>query len=206
MQRTSTRARALGLGVVIAAFGALHLAPQASGQTGEGWTTLFDGKTIGGEWDRVGESNWRVEDGAIVADKRTSQSPAHLVTKAKYKDFQMYIEFWASDDANSGIFLRCQDPAKITDKSCYEVNIFDQRKDPTYGTGGIVHFVEVNPMPKAGGKWNTYEITAKGRQITVILNGKKTAELHNGLFAEGPVTLQHGEGVIKFRKVAIKPL
>jgi len=28
---------------------------------------------------------------------------------------------------------------------------FDQRKDPTYGTGGIVHFVEVNPMPKAGG-------------------------------------------------------
>jgi hypothetical protein len=38
-----------------------------------------------------------------------------------------------------------------TDRSCYEVNIFDQRKDPTYGTGGIVHFVEVNPMPKAGG-------------------------------------------------------
>ena len=92
------------------------------------------------------------------------------------------------------------------DRSCYEVNIFDQRQDPTYGTGGIVHFVEVHPMPKAGGKWNTYEITTKGRQITVLLNGEKTAELHNGLFAEGPFTLQHGEGVIKFRKVAVKPL
>jgi Domain of Unknown Function (DUF1080) len=86
------------------------------------------------------------------------------------------------------------------------VNIFDQRKDPTYGTGGIVFFAEVNPMPKAGGKWNTYEITAKGRQITVVLNGQKTVELHNGLFSEGPVALQHGAGVIKFRKVAIKPL
>jgi hypothetical protein len=32
-------------------------------------------------------------------------------------------------------------------------------------------------MPKAGGKWNIFEITAKGRQVTVILNGKKTAEL-----------------------------
>ena len=74
------------------------------------------------------------------------------------------------------------------------MNIFDQRKDPTYGTGGIVNFVEVNPMPKAGGKWNTYEITAKGRLITVTLNGQKTVELHNGLFAEGPFTLQHGDG------------
>ena len=61
-------------------------------------------------------------------------------------------------------------------------------------------------MPKAGGKWNTYEITAKGRQITVVLNGEKTAELHNGLFAEGPFALQHAAGVIKFRKVAVKPL
>ena len=118
----------------------------------------------------------------------------------------LHVEFWASDDANSGIFLRCQDPAKLTDKTCYEANIFDQRKDPTYGTGGIVHFVEVNPMPKAGGKWNTFEITAKGRQITVVLNGQKTAELNNGLFPEGPFGLQHGAGTIKFRKVAIKPL
>jgi hypothetical protein len=203
--RGSTRAFALAVGLVIAV-AALHAAPRAEGQTGPGWISLCDGKTIGSEWDRVGETNWRVEDGAIVADKRTSQTPAHLVTKTKYKDFQVYVEFWASDDANSGIFLRCQDPTKITDRSCYEANIFDQRKDPTYGTGGIVHFVEVNPMPKAGGKWNTYEITAKGRQIAVVLNGQKTAELHNGLFAEGPFTLQHGDGVIKFRKVAVKPL
>jgi hypothetical protein len=205
MQRVSARAVALAAGLIITAV-SLDVAPRAAAQTGPGWVSLFDGTTISSEWSRVGESNWRVEDGAIVADKRTGQSAAHLVTKTKYKDFQVYVEFWASDDANSGIFLRCQDPANITDRSCYEVNIFDQRKDPTYGTGGIVHFVEVNPMPKAGGKWNTYEITVKGRQITVMLNGAKTAELHNGLFAEGPLTLQHGDGVIKFRKVAVKPL
>jgi hypothetical protein len=206
MQRLSTRALPFAVGLIIATAAILSVTPRAVGQTGAGWVSLFDGKTIGSEWDRVGESNWRVEEGAIVADKRTSEGAAHLVTKNKYKDFQVYVEFWASDDANSGIFLRCQDPAKITDRSCYEVNIFDQRKDPTYGTGGIVNFVEVNPMPKAGGKWNTFEITAKGRQITVVLNGMKTAELHNGLFAEGPFTLQHGEGVIKFRKVAVRPL
>jgi hypothetical protein len=192
--------------VVVVGTAALAGASQASAQSGPGWVTLFDGKTIGDQWNKVGETNWRVEDGAIVADKRTSKGPAHLVTKNKYKDFQVYVEFWASDDANSGIFLRCQNPEQITDRSCYEANIFDQRKDPTYGTGAIVRHVEVNPMPKAGGKWNTYEITAKGRDITLVFNGKETAKLRSEMFMEGPVTLQHGAGTIKFRKVAIKPL
>jgi hypothetical protein len=205
MQRLSARTFALVAGLAVSGLAAVHLAPGASGQTGEGWITLLDGKNLG-DWDRIGESNWRLEDGAVVADKKAGKENGHLVSKNSYKDFQLHVEFWASDDANSGIHLRCQDRTKITDKSCYEANIFDQRKDPTYGTGGITHFVEVNPMPKAGGKWNTYEITAKGRQITVVLNGTKTAELRNGLFAQGAITLQHGAGTIKFRKVAIKPL
>jgi hypothetical protein len=201
-------ARPLAVIVALLSIGiaALDTAYQTKAQSGDGWIMLFDGKSISDEWNRVGETNWRVEDGAIVADKRISKTPAHLVSKTKYKDFQIFVEFWASDDANSGIFVRCQDSEKITDKSCYEVNIFDQRKDPTYGTGGIVNFAEVNPMPKAGGKWNTFEITAKGRQITVVLNGQKTVELSNGLFVDGPLTLQHGDGIIKFRKVAIKPM
>jgi hypothetical protein len=204
MQPALSRVLVLGTGL-FAAIAAIGLAPPASAQTGEGWITLIDGKTMG-DWDRVGESNWRVEDGAVVADKLASKDTAHLVTKNSYKNFQIYAEFWASDDANSGIFIRCVDPKKPGARTCYEVNIFDQRKDPTYGTGSIVYFAEVNPMPKAGGKWNTFEITAKGRQITIVLNGQKTVDLHNGMFEEGPFTLQHGAGVIKFRKVAVKPL
>lgn len=197
MQRISTCAFALA----VVTFAAVP----ASAQTGEGWVTLFDGKTIG-DWDRVGETNWRVEDGAIVADKKPEKGTAHLVSRNKYKDFQIYAEFWASDDANSGIFIRCKDAKSPGATTCYEVNIYDQRKDPTYGTGAIVNFAEVNPMPKAGGKWNTFEITAKGRQLVVVLNGQKTVDIRNGLFTEGPFTLQYGSGVIKFRKVAVKPL
>ncbi|MDB5690070.1 MAG: hypothetical protein JWL91_1946, partial [Sphingomonas bacterium] len=58
----------------------------------------------------------------------------------------------------------------------------------------------------AAGKWNTFEITAKGRQITALLNGQKTSDVHNGMFLNGPITLQYGAGIVKFRKVAIKPL
>ena len=202
MLRPAKHVLTLAFALSVVAFAGV---PSASAQSGDGWTVLLDGKDTSG-WDQVGETNWRSEDGAIVADKRTSKENAFLLTKNSYKDFMLHVEFWASDDANSGIYFRCSDPKKLTDRTCYEANIFDQRKDPTYGTGGIVHFAEVNPIRKSGGKWNTYEITAKGRDITVVLNGEKTAELRNSLFAEGPITLQHGAGTIKFRKVAIKPL
>jgi hypothetical protein len=205
MRDVSTRGFTLAVGTLVVTLAAALVAPQAAGQAGPGWITLLDGQNMG-VWDRVGETNWRLEDGAVVADKRTSQGAAHLVSKQSYKDFQLHVEFWASHDANSGVFIRCRDPKEPGDQTCYEVNIFDERKDPTYGTGAIVNFVEVEPMPKAGGKWNTFEITAKGRHLVVVLNGQKTVDYRNGLFAEGPITLQHSAGVIKFRKVAIKPL
>jgi hypothetical protein len=198
------RTRLIG-GILALGLGVCQFAGMGSAQSGEGWITLLDGKTMG-DWDRVGDTNWRMENGAVVADKNAGKTPAYLVSKKAYKDFMLHVEFWASDDANSGIFLRCSDPKKVGDKTCYEVNIFDQRKDPSYGTGAITRYVEVNPMPKAGGKWNTYDITIKGRDLTVVLNGKETAKLRNGMFDQGPIALQHGMGTIKFRKVAIKPL
>jgi hypothetical protein len=45
------------------------------------------------------------------------------------------------------------------------------RPDPSYGTGAIVYHAEVNPMPKAGGKWSTMEITAKGRDLSIMFDG-----------------------------------
>jgi len=180
------------------------VAPKAAAQDA-GWTTLFDGKTLDG-WSQVGQSNWHVADGVLIADKMEGKEAGYLVSNKSYKNFIVRVEFWPSDDANSGIYFRCLDPKKITDRTCYEANIFDQRPDPSYGTGAITRYVEINPMPKAGGKWNTYEVTANGRDVTVVLNGQTTAKLRNGMFDEGPIVLQHGAGAIKFRKVEVKPL
>jgi 3-keto-disaccharide hydrolase len=189
------------------AIGCVSLWPaqHAASQADAGWITLLDGSKMG-EWDIIGDANWRLVDGAVQADKKTSQDSAFLVSKNSYKDFQIRAEFWADDDANSGIFIRCSDPKKITATNSYEVNIFDKRPDPSYGTGAIVNFAKVEPMPKAGGKWNTYEITAKGTQLIVVLNGQKTVDIQESKFAAGPFALQYAAGVIKFRKVQIKPL
>ncbi len=183
---------------------ASYVTPKAASQEA-GWVTLFDGKNMDG-WSQVGQSNWHIADGVLVADKMEGKEAGYLVTNKSYKNFVVRAEFWPSDDANSGIYFRCLDPKKITDRTCYEANIFDQRPDPSYGTGAITRYVEVNPMPKAAGKWNIYEVTVNGRDITVVLNGQTTAKLRNGMFDEGPIALQHGAGAIKFRKVEVKPL
>lgn len=171
----------------------------------DGWVTLLDSSKMG-DWDRVADANWEMKDGALTADKLAGKDPAYLVSKTSYKDFQIKAEFWADEAANSGIFIRCTNPKVIGANTCYEVNIFDKRPDPSYGTGAIVDFAKVNPMPKAAGKWNTFEITAKGPKLTVILNGEKTADIEDSKFADGPIALQYGSGVVKFRKVQIKPL
>lgn len=177
-----------------------------------GWVTLIDGERGLDNFNRLGEVNWRAEGGAIVGDRGKG---GHLVSKMPYRDFELYAEFWADHTTNSGIFIRATDPNKITAGNAYEVNIFDQRPGPEYATGAIVDFAKV-PVPliyKAGGKWNTFEIVARGPQITVRFNGEQTVQLNDGKFPSGPITLQFGNrpkdapgGAIKWRKVQIKPL
>ncbi len=178
----------------------------AAAQAAEnGWTTLIDGTSGIENFNVVGEANWSATDGTIQATE--GPGAAFLVTKESYGDFELRAEFWVSDDANSGIYMRCQDGTTITDRTCYEANIFDQRPDLTFGTGGIVHIAPVaEPFPKAGGKWNTYEITVDGSHLMVTLNGVKTADVEDTQFARGPIALQWARGTVRFRNVQIRPL
>ncbi len=152
-----------------------------------------------------GDANWSTDASSIFADEGDGAS--WLVTRDSYSDFVLHVEFWATDDANSGIYLRCQDRDRITDRSCYEANIFDQRSDPSYGTGAIVHIASVDePRPTVGGKWNVYHITLRGDHLLVQLNNETTVDARDSQFAEGPIALQWARGAIRFRNVWVEPL
>ena len=159
------------------------------------------------QWTQVGSANWRIQHGSLQADFLNSKDASFLVHKTKYKDFEIYSEFWADAQTNSGIFIRCANPEKITAVDCYEVNIWDTRPDPVYGTGAIVDVAKVKaPYPKAGGKWNVLEVTAKGNQLIVKLNGEVTVNTTDNRLKDGYLALQYGSGIIKFRKVLITKL
>lgn len=198
----------IGVASIAAAVAGCGHMESMMGGGGGGWETLFDGKSLD-NFDRVGDANWRIENGLAIADK----GQGYLLTKKSYKDFTIRAEFYAEPDTNSGIFIRCNNRKDIGAANCYEFNIWDTRPGQEYSTGGIVDTAKVNPPPKAGGKWNTYEVTAKGDHLTSVLNGVKVAEAHNGKHSEGPFALQRFNGndktspiAIKWRKVQIKPL
>jgi hypothetical protein len=176
--------------------------PPASGA----WTTLIDGTRGMENFRQIGGADWAPRDGTIAAS-HGGKDQSFLVTRDAYRNFVLRAEFWASPDANSGIFVRCQDPARVTDENCYEANIFDQRPDPSYGTGAITKVAKAPvPMPKAGGHWNTYEVRAEGDHLVLVLNGVKTVDVRDAKFAQGPIALQWAAGTIKWRKVEIRPL
>ena len=169
--------------------------PGAAGQ----WQTLFDGSSLAG-WNRVGDANWELKDGAVAADSGTG----FLLTAASYADFDLDLEFWVTPDANSGVFIRCANPSEIGAATCYEVNIFDQRPDPTYRTGGIVEVAAPKVNLETGDKWNHYEISAHGRHLVVKLNGQTTVDTDDDKLAAGPFALQYGAGRVMFRNVRIR--
>lgn len=197
---------AVSVAVALTSFGCAQMSSMYDSVTG--WTTLIDGNAGMDNWSVSGTAaNWRAEDGSIQADKTTGKGASVLVSKRSFRDLEIYAEFWASEDTNSGIYLRAPDPNKVnTASGAFEVQIWDKNPNPKYSTGSLVNVVEVQPIYKAGGRWNTYEIYAKGSEIIVKLNGVVTATTKDAKTHEGRIGLQFNSGPIKFRKLMVRPL
>lgn len=195
-------------GAVVCGFSLAVAAPQFAQ-----WETLFDGSSLAG-WEVVGDANWELAQGMVQADRGSG----FLVTRDSYGDFELEVEVWVDPPSNSGIFLRCASwrhrwqqcigPAGVREATSYEVNIFDTRADQTYRTGAIVNVAPAMHRVDAGGRWNTFAITAQGTRLTVELNGTPMVDTDAGQYAEGPIALQKGQepGTVKFRRVRLRRL
>lgn len=166
--------------------------------------TLFNGKNLSG-WKAMGENQWVVEDGVL----KSPHSGANLVTKQKFEDFKLHIEFRCPPGSNSGIYLRGR----------YEVQIVDSKgKQPDkHLLGAVYGFIVPSEMAaKNANEWQSYDITLVGRMITVVLNGKTVIcnrpipgitggalDSHEG--EPGPIYLQGDHGPMAYRNIVITP-
>ena len=170
-----------------AAFLALSLIPAAAvpgaeqKKVEEGFTPLFNGKdltgwvygTRGGKENKSGRG-YQVEDGVIYS---TVEDGGNLFTEKEYADFDLRFEVKLTENANNGIGIR----APLEGDAAYtgiEIQVLDDggskytNLKPYQYHGSIYGMVP----PKRGfqkpvGEWNSEEIIAKGRHVTVILNG-----------------------------------
>jgi len=141
-----------------------------------GFVSLFDGKTLNG-WQIVGQkgSGYVVEDGLLVCP---ADGGGNLFTIKEYANFILRFEFRLLEGSNNGIGIR----APLTGDVAYsgmEIQILDDgapryqgRLKPAQYHGSIYDvFPAKQGFKKPTGEWNSEEITAKGRLITVVLNG-----------------------------------
>jgi hypothetical protein len=203
-----------GLAVLAASIAGCANAPQPFGDmpygsSREPWVALIDGEKGMENFIRLGDSNWLAMHGAIQADRKNagSKDAGILLSKNSYTDFHLYTEFWAeSADTNSGIYIRVMNRKVVNTKASYEVQIWDN--SPGMATASLMPPGKVAPAPafKAAGRWNTMEVIAKGPNMVVIMNGEKAVDVNDSTFTSGPIALQYNSGIIKFRKLLIRPL
>jgi hypothetical protein len=146
----------------------------------EGFTSLFDGKTLDG-W-QGGKDGYEVRDGAIVSLAKGGSG--NLLTEKEYSDLHLKFEFKLTPGANNGIGLRIPMPeeGKRLDPAYagLEIQVLDDDHEKYKGKikeyqhhGSVYGIVPAKQGHlKPVGEWNSEEIILQGKQIKVILNGE----------------------------------
>ena len=170
----------------------LILSAGASGQSNDGFITLFDGKDISAWTTETGD--WPIEDGILVLKNKNDYimvNSSYLWTKETFGDFVLELDFKVPDEpisglekfkgegrpGNSGVFIRVEntgDPVQTGIE--IQVGTLKPGDEVKRGSvGGIFDLVPPAVNMYKPGEWNHYRITCKGSQVTVELNGRETA-------------------------------
>ena len=156
-----------------------------------------------GDWTSSGDAGWQLEGNKVSSTNPTGTG--YLVSNKTFADFELEIDFLPDPAVNSGILIRCQDPADINPASCYEINIWDNHPNQDFRTGAIVlHAAPPLVHVNSAGKWNHYRIRAEGNRIRVWLDGELTAEIGDANPGGGYIALQSENGIVSFRALDIR--
>jgi hypothetical protein len=167
----------------------------------DGWILLFDGQSDFG-WRATSKANWKVADGVISVSEG---EPGFLRTTSQFGDFVLKADFRSAAGTNSGIFLRTSPLPKDPAKDCYELNIADQGTTP-FPTGSFVGR-KAGEVKADSREWQSYEVTARGGEFLVNLDGKVVLEYTDPMpLGRGYISLQLNKGAVEFRNIKLKPL
>ncbi len=172
----------------------------------KGLVPLFNGKDLTG-WEKVGSAKWTVEDGMLVGQQSETGGVGELLTEEGYGDFGLYVNFKVAWPANSGVWFRYQGPDKA-----YQADILEW-KNPVCWTGTLYcpgkMFLAMNTDEKLVNRdgWNTFLIRALGDHVTIFLNDKKVADVHDTTTDRGKIGFQvHAGEEFKNMKMSVRSI
>jgi hypothetical protein len=190
------------------------------GKKDDGWTSLFDGKTLNG-W-KVGENSatFRVENGMIAVDGPR----AHLfyvgpVMDHTFKNFEFKTQVMTTPGSNSGIYFHTQYQETGWPSKGYEVQVNNTHTD-WRKTGSLYAIQDVKEIPAKDNEWFTEHIIVQGKKVTIKVNDKtlveytepgnadRPADMAQRALSNGTFALQghDPESKVFYKDIMVKPL
>lgn len=225
------------LALTIAASNAAGQSPNrlTDAERQQGWILLFDGVTTDG-WRGYGRpdmpAGWSVVDGALT---RTALA-GDIITRERFTDFELTLEWNVSRGGNSGIFYRgVEDPNPRLHPIYHtapEMQVLDDaehadgRSPLTSAGSNYGLYPAPRGVVRGPGEWNQVRLVVQGDSVEHWLNGVRvvayrlgsaewTARVVNSKFQEWPgygkareghIGLQDHGDRVAFRNIRLRRL
>ena len=204
-------ARVMVLGLAVLLVGTVAMAEE------DGWTVIFDGKTLDG-WVQInGTATYKVDDGTILGETVAKSPNSFLCTKKHYGDFELEFEVKLDPRLNSGCQIRSNSMKEYKNGRVhgYQVEIcpggaagyiYDE------GRRGWLSKKRTDKKQYKRDDWNKYRVLCVGDSMKTWINGIPCADLKDDMTKSGFIGLQvHGfrgphPAWVRWRNIRIKDL
>ena len=199
----------------------------------EGWRLLFNGKNLNGWKTFQGKeiSGWKIIDGVLNNSGLGSDHGGDIVTREKFQNFNLYLEWKVGPQSNSGIFYHVNEKlGKAIYESAPEYQLIDDKgwpdklHDDQYSGANYAMHAPRGAVVKNLEEWNQTLIVVRGNHVEHHLNGIKVVDYHlwdddwklrkekgkwkdfpyYGMAKMGQIGLQDHGGLAQFRNIKIK--
>jgi hypothetical protein len=198
----------------------------------QGWDLLFNGQDMS-RWRNYQKESvsdkWVVNNGAMIL---TGKGAGDLITREKYQDFDLRLDWKISEAGNSGLFILADEEARIIYLHAPEIQMLDNErhrdnKEADHLSGSLYDMM-ASPASshRKAGEWNQLRVLLQDKALTVWQNSVKTTEVtigsnqwHSliaqskfknwegfGQNTEGFIGLQDHGDPVSFRNIKIRAL
>ena len=151
---------------------------------GDGWVTIFDGKSMNGWKINENKETWKLENGALVANGQRSHI-FYVGDDKPFVNFEFKAEVMTKPGSNGGIYFHAKYQDTDWPKQYYESQVNISQGD-VQKTGGLYNTVKVLEPPAKDNEFWTHYIMVQGKHIVVKINDKTVVDFTEPADKEPP--------------------
>ncbi|MBM4004250.1 MAG: DUF1080 domain-containing protein [Planctomycetes bacterium] len=180
---------------------------------GDGWVTIFDGKSLDGWKINESKDSWKLAEGMLTA-KGPRSHVFYVGDEKPFVNFEFKAEVMTRPGSNGGIFFHTKYQADGWPSVGHESQVNITQGDPQK-TGGIYNVAKVLEAPAKDNEWWTQHILVIGRHVIVKINDKVVVDYTEPDKVEGTRKVDKGtfalqahdpNSTVHYRNIRVKRL